>query len=132
MNQKFFKGFDFSDEQIKKYLEGASKDIAIARGSRKPEVRFHFSYNALIKCAYALIGFEENKRIRSTPGHHVKLIERMSELLNDKNVLICGNAMRSKRNKDLYFAEAIVTEKEASEYLEFVTDILMRIKEKIS
>ena len=132
MSQKYFKEFDFNNEQIRKYLESASKDIAIAQNSKEPEVRFQFSYNALIKCAYALIGFKENKRARSQPGHHIKLLEAMAELLNDKNVFINGNAMRSKRNKDLYFAESIVTVTEADEYLEFVISTLERIKQEIT
>lgn len=132
MIAELFKDFEFSSEQIHKYITGAGRDISIAKGSKEPEVRFQFSYNALIKCAYALIGFKEKKRVRSQVGHHVKLIEKMAEILNDKTIDTNGNAMRSKRNKDLYFAEAIITEKEANDYLNFVTGVFNRIKKEIT
>lgn len=132
MTAELFKDYEFSSEQIQKYITGAGRDISIAKGSKEPEVRFQFAYNALIKCAFALIGFKEKKSVRSRVGHHVKLIEKMSEILKDKDVYTNGNAMRSKRNKDLYFAEAIITEKEANDYLDFVTGVFNRIKKEIT
>lgn len=71
MTAELFKDYEFSSEQIQKYITGAGRDISIAKGSKEPEVRFQFAYNALIKCAFALIGFKEKKRVRSRVGHHV-------------------------------------------------------------
>lgn len=62
------------------------------------------------------------------PGHHVKIIEMLSKILNDDSISTVGNAMRSKRNLDLYGEGIIVSKKEGKDYYEFVKKVLERIK----
>ena len=61
-----------------------------------------YYYNALIKAGMALIAAKGRVKVRSVAGHQIKIIEKMSEILNDEMVMAIGNAMRSKRNEDLY------------------------------
>ena len=59
-------------------------------------------------------------RVRSAAGHHVKILEKLSQLLNDENVLVLGNKMRQERNINLYDGGFFVGEKDSLEYLKFV------------
>lgn len=95
------------------------------------EVKFNYAYTALIKGGVALLSLHGFK-IRSIPGHHVKILEKMGEILKDDSVAAIGNVMRSKRNVDLYAGGIEVTEKECREYIEFVDKILHNIKKLLS
>ncbi len=53
----------------------------------------------------------------------MKILERMSAVLDDPDILTIGNAMRMKRNQDLYGAGTLISEKESREYLSFVQKI---------
>ena len=55
----------------------------------------------------------------------------MSEILNDKSIYDLGNAMRMKRNKDLYVGGIFISEKESEDYHHFVKEVLLEIKELI-
>lgn len=74
-----------------------------------------------------MISFYQVK-VRSVPGHHVKIIEKMAEILNDETIDDIGNIMRSKRNRDFYGGGIEVTEKECVEYIQFVENVLVKIK----
>ena len=65
------------------------------------------------------------------PGHHVKLIEIISKLLQDDLISDIGNVMRSKRNLDLYSGGIDITEKESKDYLKFVEDVVIKISKII-
>jgi hypothetical protein len=67
------------------------------------------------------------RKIKSVPGHHVKIIDKLAELLGIEEIADLGNIMRSKRNTDLYEGGIEVTRKECGEYLEFVEDILEKV-----
>ncbi len=128
MNEnEYFKKFEFTKEQILGYLNKARGDLEIAGESKRTEVKFQFSYNALIKAGIALIAVLKKEKVRSVPGHHVKILEVMSKLLGDDLVYQVGNAMRTKRNLDLYEGKSVVTEKEAGDYYEFTGKILKKI-----
>ncbi|MBI3332910.1 MAG: nucleotidyltransferase domain-containing protein [Candidatus Omnitrophica bacterium] len=103
---------------------------SIARNKRVPlpfpEVRFSYSYQALIKMGVALLAKRGQVKIRSVPGHHVKVLEKLSELLEDEDILAVGNAMRMKRNDDFYGGGAVITEKEAEDYLKFVGGVVKK------
>lgn len=90
-------------------------------------MKFNYAYTALIKAGIALLSFYQVK-IRSVPGHHVKIIDKMSEILGDDTINDIGNVMRSKRNMDFYSGGIEVTKKECSEYIQFVDNVLIRIK----
>lgn len=128
---KYFSGFKFTDEQVKKNFDNALKDLHIAEADKITEVKFSYAYQALIKGGIALIGFY-GRKAKSLPGHHVKIIEAMANILEDDTVEVMGNAMRSKRNLDFYGGGIEVTEKESIEYLGFVTGVLQKIKKAIN
>lgn len=128
---KYFVKFEFTDEQVKKYFNNALKDLNIAKNDKIPEVKFNYAYNALIKCGIALLTFY-GRKVKSVPGHHVKIIEKISEFLKDGSVNDVGNLMRSKRNLDLYTGGIVVTEKESREYIAFAESVITRVKRIIS
>ena len=125
---EFFQKFRFDKNQIDRYFEAAFRDLKIAREDPFPEVRFTYSYQALIKAGIALIARTGQVKARSVPGHHVKILEKMSVILKNPDVFTIGNAMRMKRNEDLYGGAESVSEKEADDYLAFVEKILKTVK----
>jgi len=124
---KYFSKFRFTKEQVDNILKNAFKDLAIAQKDKIPEVKFTYTYTALIKSGIALLSYHQVK-VKSVPGHHIKIIEKSAELLSDETINDIGNTMRSKRNLDLYEGGIEVTEKECREYLGFVEKILARVK----
>ena len=126
----YFQNFDFSPEQIKKYWESAIKDLNIARRAEEPEVKFQFAYNAFIKLGITLIA-ESGMRAKSRMGHHLKIIEKMSEILKDKDILAIGNQIRKARNTELYGGGIVMSKKQADDYLDFVMSASKKAREII-
>jgi hypothetical protein len=93
INNNFFKSQSFDRATIKKYLTKAKSNLHIANISTLPEVKFHFSYLALIQIGITLMA-TINYRVKSKDGHHIMIIENLSELLGDKDINIIGNRMR--------------------------------------
>ena len=127
---KYFQKTSFSKEQLANFLNAAVHDLEIAKASDIPDVVFKFSYDALIKTGIALIA-EEGYKVRSSAGHHVMIIEKLSVLLNDNDIMILGNKMRQDRNANLYEGIFYVSEKNTREYLAFVKLILAKAEKKI-
>lgn len=123
--KEFFQKFKFLAEEIRMRFENARRDLEIAAKDPFPEVRFTYAFQALIKIGIALLA-REGLKVRSIPGHHVRILEQMSELLKEPDILTIGNAMRMKRNLDLYGAGGIISDKESREYLSFVQNILKK------
>ena len=124
---EFFQKTRFAPEQVLQFLASAEKDLGIAQGSDIAEVIFKFSYDALIKIGIALIA-RDGYKVRSQTGHHVRIIERMSQILADEDIVIIGNKMRRERNIDLYSGGSSISGKDSNEYLSFVLNILNKIK----
>ncbi len=124
---KYFIRWNFTEEQIILYYNNALRDLQIATENKRPEVKFTYSYNALIKGGIALVAKIGKVKIRSIPGHHVKIIEKMSEILKDNSINELGNAMRMKRNEDFYAGGIFISEKESEDYHVFVKEILFKI-----
>lgn len=101
--------------------------MEIAKNDTFLEVKFNYSYNALLKSGIALLS-HNNIKIKSVPGHHIKIIEKLAELLDNEDISDFGNVMRSKRNSDLYNGGIDVTEKECKEYISFVEKIIKSIR----
>lgn len=120
----YFQKFDFSRRQLSAYLDSARHQLKIAVDSQVPEVVFEFSYNALIKFGIYLLA-EKGYKTRSVPGHHVKILEKMSEILDNEDVLIFGNQMRQERNFNLYDEGRPVSRKETKEFLDFISKIII-------
>ena len=55
----------------------------------------------------------------------------LSKLLNNENINLIGNMMRSKRNLDMYSGGIEVSEKECQEYLELVKETIKAVEKKI-
>ena len=126
-----FKKVRFTKSQINGYLKKAFGDLEIAGKDSFVEVRFTYSYQALIKGGIALLAKVGQVKVRAVPGHHIKILECVSEILDDSDILALGNAMRMKRNEDLYGEAGAVTESEVAEYLSFVRSVLNRIRGRI-
>ncbi|MEF3280314.1 MAG: hypothetical protein K6357_05040 [Elusimicrobiota bacterium] len=126
--EKFFRKITFTNSQIVKYLNNALKDIKIAKNQNIAEVKFNYSYNALLKAGIALIAGIKNLKVKTVPGHHIQILKMMSEILNDNSVFDIGNAMRMKRNTDLYEGGILITEKESNDYCGYVEKIIKDVK----
>jgi len=126
-DSKYFTSFKFAKEQTVKHYENALKDLNIAIEDKILDVKFNYSYTALIKSGVALLSFHQIKA-KNALGHHFKIIEMLASILKDDNISVLGNIMRNKRNVGLYAGGMIVTEKECKDYLEFVIDVLKRVK----
>lgn len=50
----------------------------------------------------------------------MKILDKLSQLLKDEDILVLGNKMRQERNFNLYDGGCFVGEKDSLEYLEFV------------
>lgn len=131
-DQAFFSKFDFEPKVIKSHLANALRDLAIARKDPFVEVRFAYSYQALVKAGIALIARVGGVKVRSVPGHHVKILQKMSGILQAPDIVTIGEAMRVKRNTDFYGGRELVGEKEAADYLRFVERIIGKIEKKVS
>ena len=129
--KEYFQTFKFSPGQIKRFLHSALRDFKIAREDAFKEVRFNYCYQALLKGGIALLA-QKGAKVRSIPGHHIKVLEKMSEILDDPDIFTIGNAMRMKRNQDFYGGGEFISEKEIEDYLGFVEKAMAKIKSSIS
>ncbi|MBI5412126.1 hypothetical protein HZA43_03030 [Candidatus Peregrinibacteria bacterium] len=114
---QFFEKFQFTKDQIKHYFASAARNLEIAKKIDIPEGIFKFSYDALIKIGITLLA-SQGYKIRSIPGHHIKILEIMAQLLGDPELEAIGNLMRKQRNFDLYDEGLIITRKQSKEYFE--------------
>jgi len=120
--EEFFYKLYFTPAQLASYLKATKHTLRIAEESDVAEVIFEFAYNALIKYGITLIA-QNGYRVRSVPGHHVQIIEKLSDLLGEKEIKDIGNKMRKIRNFDLYGGGILITHKNAIGYLKFVQSI---------
>lgn len=125
----YFARFHFTDDQIKKYLNSARKDLRIAKNSAVAEVKFQFTYNAFIKLGISLIACYGYK-VKSRAGHHIKILEKLAEIIGDKDILAYGNQMRKTRNTELYDGgSTMITGKQSAEYLDFTEKLFESSRE---
>ncbi len=129
---KYFQRFKFEPSQIKRYFENALRDFTIAKDDAHLEVRFNYCYNSLIKAGIALLAASGGVKVRSIVGHHIKIIEKMAEILKDDSIITIANAMRMKRNEDLYGGGIFISEKEVEEYLEYTGNLINKVKIEIA
>ncbi|MDE2010363.1 MAG: hypothetical protein KGJ09_09860 [Candidatus Omnitrophica bacterium] len=129
--QEFFKKFKFAPSQIERYVQSADRDYGIAQKDQYLDVKFTYCYQALIKIGIAVLAKKAGVKVRSVMGHHVKILEKLSEILNDEDIFTIGNAMRMKRNKGLYDPGVDVTKKETHDYIVFVDQVIQKAKKVI-
>lgn len=127
---KYFVRFEFTQEQINKNYKNALRDLNIAKRVNILDVKFTYAYSAFIKAAIALLSYYQI-RVKSVPGHHIKIIEKLAQILKDSHIEDMGNIMRSKRNLDFYSGGIEVTEKECREYINFAKEVLEKIRKGI-
>lgn len=116
---QYFKKLSFEEKQVEQFLLSAKHDLGIAESSEISDVIFKFSYDALIKLGIAFIA-KKGYKVRSSAGHHIKILEKLSQLLEDKDIIILGNKMRQERNTNLYDGGFFTGDKDSFEYLKFV------------
>lgn len=124
-DKQSFQKIVFSHEQILQHYNSAKRDLEIAQKSNITEVIFKFTYDALIKLGITLIA-KEGFKIRSRTGHHIKIIEKLTEILNNENISIFGNKMRQDRNLDLYSGGGCISQSSSLEYLHLVKAIFQK------
>ena len=124
-SSNFFQKRRFTEKEISRYLKSAVRDFEIASKNKEPEVVFSFSYFALIKIGIILIA-SCGYRVKSRMGHHMRILEKMSEILDDEDAGVIGDKMRSKRNSDLYERGVLITQKESKYYLDFIERLIYR------
>jgi hypothetical protein len=122
---QYFQKLAIKDEQIEQFLKSALHDLKIAESADIPDVTFKFSYDALIKLGIVLIA-KKGYKIRSTTGHHVKILEKLSQILKEEDILVLGNKMRQDRNANLYDGGFFMGEKDSREYLDFVKSVFKK------
>ncbi len=123
-----FQKFDFSPEEMQRLLDGAARDLEIAEKGNFIEVRFTYAYQALLKSGIALIAREKGLKVRAVPGHHVQVLSGLSLLLKAPRIEVIGNAMRMKRNTDLYGGGEFFSDKQVDDYLKFVTGVVKSVQ----
>ena len=126
-DDKYFAKFKFTIEQIERNLNNALRDLDIAKKDEFLDVKFNYTYMALLKAGITLISLN-GRKVKSTRGHHVKIIEKLADLLGSNDISALGNLMRSKRNTDLYDGGIEVTSKECREYINFVESVVEKVK----
>jgi len=123
---QYFQKLNFKEEQTEQLLKSALHDLRIAEKSDIPDVVFKFSYDALMKLGIALIA-KKGYKVRGKTGHHVKILENLSRILKDEDILVLGNKMRQERNFNLYDGGFFVGEKDSREYLNFVKGVFKKV-----
>lgn len=125
-----FVKFKFSRQQINNYFQSAERDLFLAN-NKEAEIKFQFTYNCLLKLAQAVCA-HQGLRVKARSGHHIALLDRCTELLQDKKINAVGQVMRDKRNRNLYDGGMIITSKEAEAYYKFVKELIIRVKTYLS
>ena len=127
LDKNFFRKQKFTGEQLLAFERGAKEDLQIASDSDYIQVKFRFCYDALLKLGILLVA-KAGYKVRSITGHHIKLLEALSILSETPDVEIIAEAMRQKRNMDLYEGGAFVSESEVTEYLDFVKSLFRNLQ----
>ena len=74
----------------------------------------------------AVLAKKGGVKVRSVMGHHIKILNKLSEIMANPDIFIIGNAMRMKRNKELYDAAATIAKKEVNDYIDFVDGVIQK------
>ena len=126
-DKQFFQKHSFTRDQIRQYIASMTEDLEIAKENTRARVKFNYSYQALIRCGIILLAHHGYK-VRSKVGHHIKIIDALSEILNDTSIADIGNVMRQKRNTDFYGIGIFISDSESQQYYAFVESTILKAK----
>ncbi|MFH1259342.1 MAG: hypothetical protein ABII74_05990 [Elusimicrobiota bacterium] len=126
-DKNFFTIQKFTSSELEKIKMSVKRNLELAGSSNEPEIIFQFSYMALIKIGIYYIA-KEGYRVKSQPGHHIKIIESLSKILGSKDILIFGDKMRKDRNLDLYSGDNVIESEETKEYLKLIESIFQKME----
>jgi hypothetical protein len=129
-SSQYFQKMAFTPKQIQQLFDNAVRDLKIAKADKFPEVQFTYIYQSLLKSGIALIA-KHGAKVRSAPGHHYQILLKLSEILGKNDIFIIGNALRMKRNQDMYSGGEIITKKEIAEYLSFCENVVKLVEKKL-
>ena len=118
-DKNYFTKQDFTPAELAKYERSFRHELAIAEANPEPEVKFHFAYMALIKIGIHLLA-KAGYRLKSKPGHHIKLIEFLSGHFKSEEIAAVSERMRQTRNLDLYGGGFLPSKEEIKDYLDLI------------
>ena len=115
----FFRKHEYSEQQRVQMWKNIEHDLAICINDGYSAVRFTYSYTVLIKLCIVVLSYY-GLRVRSVPGHHIALLQKCADVMNDQEIVTMGELMRVKRNKDLYDCRIEVSDSEVDAFVSFV------------
>lgn len=120
-----FQKFTYTQEQIKHYISNAERDFSIAKTASDSNVVYRFCYDAVIKLGIAVIA-KQGYKVRSVPGHHMKILEKLGDILHLKDEVFYLDRVRRQRNVDLYDGGIDFSEKDAGALMSVVSAIFKK------
>ncbi|OIO52878.1 hypothetical protein AUJ78_00665 [Candidatus Peregrinibacteria bacterium CG1_02_41_10] len=127
VDNDFFQEFQYTKQQLEKFLLNARNDLKIAEHDNNPSIIYRFAYDAVIKLGVYLLA-KQKLKVRSVMGHHFKILEFIAEILELKDEIDYLNRVRRQRNQDLYEGGIEFTKKEADSLLQVVQKIFTKVK----
>lgn len=120
---KFFYRLSYTPEQISKFFTNAKNDLQIAmQHDEEASIAYRFCYDAIVKLGIAVIA-ENGYKVRSIPGHHIKILEQLGKILGLSEEIGYFDRVRRKRNVDLYEGGSIFSATEASELIHITKSV---------
>ncbi|MBI5754900.1 hypothetical protein HZA41_01630 [Candidatus Peregrinibacteria bacterium] len=111
-----FQEFPYSKSQTDGYFHNAELDFVRAEKARDPNIAYRIGYESILKLGIAMIA-DAGYKVKSVPGHHIKILEKLGEILKRPDEIEYLHRIRRKRNIDLYEGGLDFTEKESSDLL---------------
>lgn len=122
-------------QQIDRYLIAATKKLATARKvlAIDEEAAFQLAYEAMLKSSLGFM-LSHGLRPRSTPGHHIAIIEFAERQLGPtaRKLTLLFDRMRRKRNQALYEPSGMITRTEAEQALETAARYLTAVEQDVA
>lgn len=128
---EFFQKFSYSKEQTDSFFRNAEQDLGRAESCGDPNIAYRIGYDAVLKLGIALIA-KTGYKVRSMPGHHIKILDKLGEILEKPDEIEYFQRIRRKRNTDLYEGGLDFTEKEALNLLELCRNLFVKAKKEQS
>ena len=123
---EYFQKFSYTENQIKQYFKNAKKDLDAAKKLTDPDIMYRICYDAIIKLGIATLA-KHRYKIRSIPGHHVKILEKLDEIGKLKEEINFLQYVRRKRNIDLYDGGVTFTKTESTNLLKITEKVFQQL-----